>query len=86
MALPTPTLAKPVTERPRPLTAEDVVRRIATECTFIAVLWPSRGPEGKVHMATQDEIGQEKQLVSERLARLDHERLLSEFPSLAAIR
>jgi hypothetical protein len=80
--LPTPTLAKPMTEGPRPLTAEDVIRRIAAECTFIAVLWPGRDPEGKVNMATQDEIGQEKQTVSERLARLDHERLLSEFPQL----
>src|SRR5260370_20150328 len=29
---------------------------------------------GKVHMATLDEIGQEKQRVSERLARIDTER------------
>jgi hypothetical protein len=31
-------------------------------------------PEGKRNMATLDEIGQEKQRVSERLARLDTER------------
>ena len=32
------------------------------------------GSRGKVHMAILDEIGQEKQRVSELLARLDTER------------
>jgi hypothetical protein len=37
----------------------------------MADVWRSRG---KAHMATLDEIGQEKRRVSERLSRLDKER------------
>ena len=38
------------------------------------IIMVGMGEEGRKQMATLDEIGQEKQKVSERLARLDAER------------